>query len=75
MSHPIRASSVGRKPTLVRREAPAVPQWPSYTGTSQFVGTSPTGRVSVFVDPAPTAKPARASSRSHRLLPTCPGGG
>ena len=38
MSHPI------------RRENPAPPQWPSYAGTSQFVGSSPTGRVTVYVD-------------------------
>lgn len=31
---------------------PAPPQWPSYTGTSQYVGTSPSGRVTVFVDPS-----------------------
>ena len=30
---------------------PAAPQWPSYTGQSQFVGTSPSGRATVFVDP------------------------
>ena len=38
MSHPI------------RRENPAPPQWPSYAGASQFVGSSPTGRVTVYVD-------------------------
>jgi len=27
------------------------PKWPSYTGNSQFVGTSPSGRVTVYVDP------------------------
>ncbi len=31
---------------------PTPPQWPSYTGASQFVGTSSTGRVTVFVDPS-----------------------
>ncbi len=31
---------------------PAPPLWPSYQGISQFVGTSPSGRVSVFVDPS-----------------------
>jgi hypothetical protein len=45
-SHPIRKTS-----TAARRDGPNVPGWPSYTGTSQFVGTSPTGRVTVFVDP------------------------
>jgi hypothetical protein len=29
-----------------------VPAWPSYTGTSQFAGTSPSGRVTVYVDPS-----------------------
>ena len=28
------------------------PTWPSYRGTSQFVGTSPSGRVTVYVDPS-----------------------
>ena len=27
------------------------PAWPSYQGTSQLVGTSPSGRVTVYVDP------------------------
>ncbi len=35
-----------------RRGPPLSPQWPSFAGTSQFVGTSPTGQVIVFVDPA-----------------------
>jgi hypothetical protein len=34
------------------RVALAAPQWPSYTGTSQLVGTSPSGRVTVYVDPS-----------------------
>jgi hypothetical protein len=34
------------------RVAAAAPQWPSYTGTSQLVGTSPSGRVTVYVDPS-----------------------
>ncbi len=28
------------------------PTWPSYTGTSHYVGTSPSGQVVVYVDPA-----------------------
>ena len=32
--------------------AATVPAWPSYQGTSQLVGTSPSGRVSVYVDPS-----------------------
>lgn len=39
MSHPI-------------RRATPVPQWPSYTGTSQYVGTSPGRQVTVYVDPS-----------------------
>ena len=39
MSHPI------------RRIAPT-PQWPSYTGVSNYVGTSPTTQVTVYVDPS-----------------------
>src|ERR1700733_10666035 len=39
MSHPLRRTS-------------AAPQWPSYTGTSQYVGTSPAAAVTVYVDPS-----------------------
>jgi hypothetical protein len=31
---------------------PQVPRWPSYRGTSQSVGTSPSRRVTVYVDPS-----------------------
>lgn len=37
-----------KKPLL--HDDPAPPQWPSFNGNSQFVGTSPSGRVTVFVD-------------------------
>jgi len=33
------------------RDQPAAPAWPSFTGPSQFVGTSPSGRVTIYVDP------------------------
>jgi hypothetical protein len=36
----------------VRRDSPLPPAWPSFQGSSQFVGTSPSGRVTVFVDPS-----------------------
>ena len=39
MSHPIRRSN------------PA-PKWPSFTGTSQYVGTSPVAMVAIYVDPS-----------------------
>ena len=35
-----------------RGGTPTPPRWPSFTGVSQFVGTSPSGRVTVFVDPS-----------------------
>jgi hypothetical protein len=51
--HPIKSSSTGPgKKALVARDTPVAPRWPSFTGTSQYVGTSPSGRVTVFVDPA-----------------------
>jgi len=45
--HKTRARS-GAKPAAA---GPAAPQWPSYQGTSEFVGASPSGRVIVYVDP------------------------
>lgn len=47
MSHPLR---LPRAKTA--RLAATAPQWPSYTGTPQQVGTSPSGRVTVYVDPS-----------------------
>jgi hypothetical protein len=47
MSHPLK-----KKPTAAHRDGPPPPAWPSYTGTAQYVGTSPTGRVTVYVDPS-----------------------
>ena len=51
MKHPIKPLPNIKKPTALRRDTPAAPQWPSYTGESQFVGASPSGRVTVYVDP------------------------
>jgi hypothetical protein len=51
MRHPIKTTPIGAKPAVAKRDQPAVPQWPSYTGTSQLVGTSPSGKVTVYVDP------------------------
>lgn len=50
--HPLRAR---------RRQVP-VPRWPTYTGTSQFVGTSPGGRAHVFVDPT-LGQPGRQNAQ------------
>ncbi len=49
--HRIKATVISKKPSAALLAGPAAPQWPSYQGTSQFVGTSPSGRVTVYVDP------------------------
>src|ERR1700726_1997873 len=49
-NHRIKAPRSGKKPVDI--SGPAAPAWPSYQGTSQFVGTSPSGRVTVYVDPS-----------------------
>lgn len=51
MNHRIKATQTGKKPLEIHRDNPVAPAWPSYTGTSQFVGTSPSARVTVYVDP------------------------
>jgi hypothetical protein len=48
MKHPITATALRKKPTGHPKVAPT---WPSYTGTSQLVGASPSGKVTVYVDP------------------------
>jgi hypothetical protein len=52
MNHRIKATPPGKKPVAIKRDTAVAPQWPSYQGTSQFVGTSPSGRVTVYVDPS-----------------------
>jgi len=52
MDHPLNISSVATRATAAKRDDPVPPQWPSFTGTAQYVGTSPSGRVTVFVDHA-----------------------
>src|SRR5215472_16399085 len=62
---PARKKSVSQNKTSVatgQTAAAGTPAWPSYTGTSQLVGTSPSGRVTVYVDPslgAPALKNAQ----------------
>ncbi len=51
MHHRIKATSSGHKRNAVHQDGPPAPQWPNYTGDSQFVGTSSSGRVAVYVDP------------------------
>lgn len=43
-------SSNARHPR--KKPATRPPAWPSYKGTSKFVGTSPSGRITVYVDPS-----------------------
>jgi hypothetical protein len=60
--HRIQATSRAQLPRGVRQASSPAPQWPSYLGTSQLVGTSPSGRVTVYVDPtlgAPALQNAR----------------
>ena len=44
-NHPLRIH-----PDAAKKVVPTTPQWPSFAGTSQYVGT--TGKVSVWVDPS-----------------------
>jgi hypothetical protein len=46
--HSLRKTPVAARP----RSGQTVPRWPSYTGTSVLVGTSPSGKVTVYVDPS-----------------------
>ncbi len=51
MNHRIKPTHTEKKPVAIKRDStPAAPQWPSYTGQSEYVGTSPSGRVNVYVD-------------------------
>jgi hypothetical protein len=51
MNHPLRLPTIAdRRP--IRADSINPPAWPSYTGTSQLVGTTPSGRATVYVDPS-----------------------
>ena len=51
MHHSLKPAAVSRIGGGPKRAA-AAPKWPSYTGASQLVGVSPSGRVTVYVDPS-----------------------
>jgi len=51
MNHRIKSPRSSKQPLNLARNDAIVPAWPSYQGTSQLVGTSPSGRVTVYVDP------------------------
>jgi hypothetical protein len=52
MNHRIKADHSQKKTVAIKRDTPVAPAWPSYQGTSEFVGTSPSGRCTVYVDPS-----------------------
>ena len=52
MKHRIKARRARAAQVRTGRHRPHPPEWPSYRGTSRFVGASPSGRVTVFVDPS-----------------------
>ena len=49
--HPLRPLAPQPKAGITAG-ALGVPSWPSYTGTSKLIGTSQSGRVTVYVDPS-----------------------
>jgi hypothetical protein len=49
--HRIQATSPAQKVRTAQATGPAAARWPSYQGSSEFVGSSPGGRVTVYVDP------------------------
>jgi hypothetical protein len=51
MHHSLKPVTVAKVGGGVKRAA-AAPTWPSYTGVSQLAGVSPSGRVTVYVDPS-----------------------
>src|SRR5260370_758344 len=51
MNHPLRLPTVtDRRP--LRTDTISPPAWHSYSGASQFVGTTPSGRATIYVDPS-----------------------
>ncbi len=52
MDHRIKQTPTTKKTVNIHRDAGAPPQWPSFQGQAQMVGTSPSGRVTVYVDQA-----------------------
>ena len=62
MNHRIKATRSSGRPANVNPAASTPPKWPSYSGNSQLVGTSPSGRVTVYVDPS-LGSPARQNAK------------
>jgi hypothetical protein len=51
MHHVIAKAPIKKPQAHVRQDDPQPPQWLNFRGVSRFVGTSPSGLVTVFVDP------------------------
>jgi hypothetical protein len=64
MSHPLNLPPSLEKSAMKRDVAPP-PQWPSFNGQSQFVGSSASGRLNVFVD---TTLGSPALQNAHDLV-------
>src|SRR5450755_2762713 len=52
MPHPLKPPFIDKTPASVKRDGSVPVQWPSFSGVSQLVSASPSGRVTVYVDPA-----------------------
>jgi hypothetical protein len=65
MNHRIKPPRSQKKPVAIKRDAQGTPAWPSFQGNAQLVGTSPSGRVTVYVD---SALGAQAQQNAQDLL-------
>jgi hypothetical protein len=66
MNHRIKQTPTGKKPVSIHRDSAAPPpQWPSFQGNATLVGTSPSGRVTVYVD---SSLPQQAQQNAQDLL-------
>jgi len=66
MNHRIKPPHTEKKPvTTIKRDAQGTPAWPSFQGNAQLVGTSPSGRVTVYVD---SSLGAQAQQNAQDLL-------
>src|SRR5438270_2803964 len=50
MNHRIKQTPTAKKSVSIHRDSASAPAWPSFQGNAQLVGTSPSGRVTVYVD-------------------------
>jgi hypothetical protein len=62
MHHPLKKTTIKKTPSRGRCATPSPPDWPSYVGTSQHVGPSPSRRVMVYADPS-LGQPGRQNAQ------------